>query len=139
MRENIRSYGKEHALASIRPLDLGVHDFQRAGDVRERLMREGRKAVEEDGAEALILGCTAEFGFNDVLQEQLGVPVIDALQASLVHAECLADAALRLGWRPSRKWGSEAPPESEIAAWGLFDQAPPIGALLAAPLARAAE
>jgi allantoin racemase len=139
MRENIRLYGKEHALASIRALDLGVHDFQHADGVKERMIAEGRRAVDEDGAEALILGCTAEFGFNESLQGELGVPVIDALQASLAHAEFLADAAVRLGWRPSRKWGSEAPPDSETSAWRLFDKPPPIGTLTPSPLRRAAE
>jgi allantoin racemase len=136
MRENIRLYGKRHALASIRALDLGVHDFKHAEGVHERMIAEGRRAVEEDGAEALILGCTAEFGFNETLQQELGVPVIDALQASLVHAEFLADAALRLGWRPSRKWGSEAPPDSEIVAWGLFEQPAPIGSFTPSPAGR---
>lgn len=34
MRENIRLYGHEHALASMRPLELGVHDFQADHDRR---------------------------------------------------------------------------------------------------------
>ena len=128
MRENIHLYGHGHRLVSMLPLDLGVHDFQADHDLTcDRLMSVGRKAVEEDGAEVLILGCTAEYGFNLEMQETLGVPVIDAVTAPFKYAEFLAETAQRFGWYPSRKWGSEAPPRQEIEAWGLFQQAPPVG------------
>ena len=32
--------------------------------------------------------------------------------------------AERFGWYPSRRWGSEPPPEEEIRAWGLFNPPP---------------
>jgi allantoin racemase len=123
MRENVRIYGYEHRLASMRPLELGVHDFQ-ADHQRtcDRLLTEGRQAIEQDGAEVLILGCTAEYGFHETMQAELGVPVIDAVLAPFKFAEFLAEAAHRFGWYPSRKWGSEAPPAAEIEAWQLFKQ-----------------
>jgi allantoin racemase len=121
MRENIYIYGHGHRLVSMRPLDLGVHDFQADHDrTCNRLLTEGKKAVQEDGAEVVILGCTAEYGFHEQMQQALGVPVIDAVLAPFKYAEFLADLSLRFGWRPSRKWGSEAPPENEIADWNLF-------------------
>ncbi len=121
MSENVRLYGHSHQLASMRPLDLGVHDFQ-ADHQRtcSRLLTEGRKAVEEDGAEVLILGCTAEYGFHRQMQDTLGVPVIDAVLAPFKYAEMLADTAARFGWHPSRRWGSEAPPQHEVDMWGLL-------------------
>lgn len=128
MSENVRLYGYGHRMRSMRPLELGVHDFQ--ADLQlthDRLLTEGRKAVEEDGAEALILGCTAEFGFNARLQDELGVPVIDATTAPLKMAEMLVHSAKVLGWYPSRRWGSEEPPVSEVESWGLFNTAAPVG------------
>jgi allantoin racemase len=121
MRENVRLYGHGHRLVSMRAVELGVHDFQ-ADHQRtcERLLGEGRKAVQEDGAEVLILGCTAEYGFHRQMQAELGVPVIDAVLAPFKYAEFLAELAGRFGWFPSRMWGSQAPPEEEVAAWGLF-------------------
>ncbi len=131
MSENVRLYGHGHAMVSMRPLDLGVHDFQVNHELTcDRLLTEGRKAVQEDGAEVLILGCTAEYGFNQRMQSELGVPVIDAVTAPFKYAEFLADAASRFGWYPSRVWGSEAPPLEELDAWGLFDGPAPIGAHL---------
>jgi allantoin racemase len=131
MSENVRLYGHGHRMVSMRPLELGVHDFQVDHDLTcHRLLNEGRKAVQEDGAEVLILGCTAEYGFNREMQTELGVPVIDAVTAPFKYAEFLAQLAERFGWYPSRAWGSEAPPQEELEAWGLFDQSAPFGTRL---------
>lgn len=121
MRENVRLYGHSHRLASMRPVELGVHDFQTDRQrTCECLLLEGRKAVEEDGAEVIILGCTAEYGFYEQMQIELGVPVIDAVLAPFKYAEFLADLCQRFNWYPSRMWGSQAPPEQEVTDWGLF-------------------
>jgi allantoin racemase len=131
MRENVHLYGHGHRMVSMLPLELGVHDFQTDHDLTcDRLLTAGRKAVEEDGAEVLILGCTAEYGFNRQMQDELGVPVIDAVAAPFKYAELLAELADKFGWHPSRKWGSEAPPMEELDAWGLFDEAAPAGTRL---------
>lgn len=132
MSENVQLYGHGHRMVSMRPLGLGVEDFQ-VDHARtcDRLLTEGRKAIQEDGAEVLILGCTVEYGFNREMQQELRVPVIDAVTAPFKYAEFLAETAARFGWYPSRMWGSEAPPPEELAAWGLFNQ--PILALSRLP------
>lgn len=128
MSENVRLYGHEHRMVSMRPLELGVHDFQVDHDLTcDRLMTEGRKAIEDDGAEVLILGCTAEYGFNRMMQDELGVPVIDAVTSPFKYAEFLAELANRFAWYPSRMWGSEAPPQHELDEWMLFDEPAPVG------------
>jgi allantoin racemase len=120
MRENVHMYGHGHRLVSMRPLGLSVHDFQADHDrTCDRLLTEGRKAVQEDGAEVIILGCTAEYGFYEKMQDELGVPVIDAILAPFKYAEFLVDLAGRFNWRPSRMWGSEAPPDAELTTWNL--------------------
>jgi len=124
MRENVRLYGHGHRLVSMRPLELGVHDFQVDHErTCDRLLTEGRKAVEDDDAEVIILGCTAEYGFHAKMQSTLGVPVIDAVLAPFKYAEFLAELAGRFGWVPSRLGGSQAPPHEEVMAWGLFNEA----------------
>ncbi|MCS6906872.1 MAG: aspartate/glutamate racemase family protein [Anaerolineales bacterium] len=125
MRENVILYGHEHRLASMRPVDLGVHDFQADPErTCQRLIQEGRRAVEEDGAEVLILGCTAEYGFYQEMQDVLGVPVIDAVLAPFKMAEFMVELGKRIGWHPSRKGGSEPPPGSEIESWRVFEPLP---------------
>ena len=135
MRENLNLYGHSERLASMRALGLGVRDFQVDHErTKERLLSEGRAAIEEDGAEVLILGCTAEYGFFQSMQEELGVPVLDAALAPLKQAELLAETATQLGWRPSRAGGSEGPPFAEMTAWGIYKGEAPIGIRLSAEL-----
>ena len=82
MKETIRKYGRDHAMASMRPLGIAVHEFQAdRARTQAALMAEARAAVHEDGAEVIVLGCTAEYGFHAAMQAELGVPVIDAMCA----------------------------------------------------------
>jgi len=117
MTDNVIRYGHGAAMASMRPIGLGVEairdDPERA---LVRLREEARRAIEEDGAEVIILGCTAKYGFDEELTKELGAPVIDSMVAALRYAEMLAGT-----WLPSRLGGSEPPPEREIEAWGLFE------------------
>ncbi|ADE02107.1 aspartate/glutamate racemase family protein [Haloferax volcanii] len=121
MRERIHAYGFRDQLASFRPVDLGVLDFQDDPETtKSRLRDAARSAVEEDGAEVIILGCTAEYGFHEELQSDLGVPVLDAVTAPFKYAELLADLA-ELGWTHSKVGGYESPRPDEITCWGITD------------------
>jgi allantoin racemase len=122
MRDNVIRYGYGTRLASFKVLELGVHDFQAdPAETHRRIASAGREAVERDGAEVIVLGCTAEFGFFEQLQDELGVPVIDATVAPFKYAELLGEAA-RLGWLPSKVGGYASPPEDELEAFGLAAQ-----------------
>ncbi|HEY0939890.1 MAG TPA: aspartate/glutamate racemase family protein [Steroidobacter sp.] len=122
MESRIREYGFHHGLASFRELGLGVPDFHKdRAETERRMIAAARKAIQEDRAEVIILGCTLEFGFYRKLQEIVGVPVIDCALAAFKRAEALADLKRRFGWKPSRVWGCEPPPEdAEIHAWNVF-------------------
>ena len=126
MNDRVRYYGLEDRLASFRSLDMGVDDFQRDHKVtRARIIEQARRAVEEDHAEAIVLGCTIEFGFFEEVQRAVGVPVIDAVVAPFKQAEHLARLKRQFGWAPSRRWSCEPPPEDELKRFGLFQTPPP--------------
>ena len=98
-------------------------DFHRDEQATARRFRQvGREAVERDGAEVLVLGCTATFGFYRELQAELGVPVIDPMIAALKTAEFAAELKKRLGWSQSKIGGYESPSPDEFAAWRLEKQ-----------------
>ena len=124
MNAAVRDNGMAERLSGFYPVELGVRDFQTDHDVTERrLAAAGKKrlqAVEEDYAEALILGCTLEIGFHDRLAHSLGVPVIDPSIAALKRAEYAAELKRKCGWKPSRRWSCEPPPDAEIAAFGII-------------------
>ena len=57
---------------------MHVEEFQANHNKTEQAIRDAvRKAKEEDGAEGIILGCAAEFGFYQKLQGEFGLPAID--------------------------------------------------------------
>lgn len=120
MRANIFQHGYLNKLASFRSLEIGVHELQNDPEyTKERMRREIRAAIEEDGAEAILLGCTIQLGFFRTLQEEFGVPVIDANIAPLKYAEFLCGLKEKTGWYFSKKALYETPPRQEIKAWGL--------------------
>ncbi|ADO44266.1 hydantoin racemase (plasmid) [Ketogulonicigenium vulgare Y25] len=121
MTDRIREYGAAHRLASMRDLQIGVESLQKDPNATARaIIEQGRRAIDEDGAEAILLGCTCEFGFHEEAQQILGVPVIDAVSAPFKLAEHLAGLKRQLGWVPSRVGSCEPPPEDEIDRFGLF-------------------
>ena len=134
MHSTVREHGHEHRLSGFYHVELGVNDFQRDhAETESRLTKAGRKAVEEDFAEAVILGCTMEIGFYKDLEKKLGVPVIDPSIAALKRAEYAAILKRQCGWGPSRKWSSEAPPEEEMARFGCFDDGEAFGSRMIVP------
>ena len=118
-----REHGYGERLSGFYHVELGVNDFQADhAETERRLVEAGRKAVEEDYAEALILGCTLEIGFYREIEKAVGVPVIDPSIAAMKRAEYAANLKRQCGWVPSRMWSCEPPPEEEIARFGGFDE-----------------
>jgi allantoin racemase len=92
---NLRAIGLECNLASIRSVDIPVLNLQDdIGRTREALLGEAKKAVENDGAQVIILGCTGMAGMAQWLRQNINLPVIDGLEAAIKLAEVLVDMRL---------------------------------------------
>jgi len=114
MESNARMYGLAERLASIRPLGIRVVEMlAEQKRLKESAAREGRAAVEEDGAEVIVMGCTMESGFADELSRTLGVPVLDPVVTSWKFAEMQADMYSSLGISHCKAYGYESPPKEE--------------------------
>jgi allantoin racemase len=123
MRENVLKYGMKEQLASFKSVELGVLGFhQDEKETARRFRTVARDAVELDGAEVIILGCTVTYGFFEELQKELGVPVIDSMIVSLKTAEYAAELASGLGWSHSKIGSYESPPPEEYTPWRLDEQ-----------------
>ncbi|WP_210526657.1 aspartate/glutamate racemase family protein [Rubellimicrobium arenae] len=119
----VRGHGADHMVASIRTLDILTSDLVRdPGLTARRIEEEARAAVENDGAEAILLGCTLEHGAQDEIQDRIGVPVIDAVRAPFRMAEHLCGLAA-LGWSPGRIGAGLAPDDDELGMTGCFGAA----------------
>ncbi|MBS3789749.1 MAG: hydantoin racemase [Candidatus Thermoplasmatota archaeon] len=123
MKNNVIKYGYKDRLASFRSVGLGVLDFHEDEEkTRKMITEEAKKAVEEDNAEVIILGCTRQFGFYKKLQKELGVPVIDTVIAPFKYAEFLTELNNRFEWKQSKVGGYETPPKEEMGKWDLEEQ-----------------
>ena len=77
-----RKYHLQDALASVRAPDrewMGWED-------RDKYLKTSELAIREDKAEVLVLGCAGMSGLDKVLQEELGVPVLDGIVCALIVA-----------------------------------------------------
>ena len=128
MKKNVISLGYGEKLAGFYDINFGVNDFQKDHQITlSRLSEVAGRAVEEDYAESIILGCTAETGFYKFLQQQIGVPVVDPAIAALKNAEYRANLKRRLNLIPSRKWSCEPPSDEEVEKFHMFNEDEPFG------------
>mgnify|MGYP000244581468 CR=1 FL=1 len=112
----IRRMGLASRFAS--EISVGVEVLNIEKD-RERtfnlLVEAGRRAIEEDGADVLILGCTGLVGYAEDLQKELKVPVIYPGLVALKIAETL----VRLNLRHSKKAYPKPLPKKRIYPKGI--------------------
>ena len=107
MEEMVASYGMSHRVVSIRTTPLCVLDIERDPETSWQMVRDdARRAVEEDDAEAVLLGCAGMAEFANSIEEELGVPVIDGVVAAVKFAESVVE----LGKKTS-KHKTYRPPE----------------------------
>jgi allantoin racemase len=85
-------------LAGDRALGLGVAELADPDTTQARLIDTGRALRDQDGAEVLILGCAGMARYRGVLEQALGLPVIDPCQAAA--AMMLGRIALAQTHRP---------------------------------------
>jgi allantoin racemase len=89
-REVVDGYGFGSRLASIRALDrplASIGDVQ--GDHAQALKALAERAVDEDGAEVIVLAGAPLAGLARSLAGQLPVPVVDGVSSAVRHAQTL--------------------------------------------------
>ena len=90
LEELVRRDGMEMRCASIRCTPLTVLEIEEDIERTKRMMvEEGRQAIAQDGAEAILLGCAGLGPLDKWMQEQLGVPVLDGVACAVKLAEGL--------------------------------------------------
>lgn len=90
MDEVIHRYGLESRCASVRCTDMEVLEFESNPEKGARELYEmSLRAINEDKAEAICLGCAGMVEFAADLQKKLGCPVFDGVTAAVKVAESL--------------------------------------------------
>lgn len=95
--KQVRNVGVGDKLAGVRAINVPVLELHQDRDRTVKLTIEaGRRALDEDRADTLVLGCMT-MGFMGIAEEiaqALGVPVINPAVASLRFAEALVGSGL---------------------------------------------
>ncbi|MGO4438335.1 aspartate/glutamate racemase family protein [Rhizobium sp. RAF56] len=113
----VRRYGMG-GRAKVRASDIPVLELENAASgAIAKLRAEIERALEEDGAEAIVLGCAGMTDLARMLQTIYGVPVVDGVSAAVKQAEALVS----LGLSTSKRGSYAAPlPKPFIGAMSGF-------------------
>ena len=93
--DHLRMYGFSSRVASVRSANVPVLALEDEQEAEEHLYAAARKAIDEDGAQAIVLGCTGMMAMRDSLEKRLGVPVIEPYLAAIQFAASLVRMKLR--------------------------------------------
>jgi allantoin racemase len=111
-------YGLRGKLASVRAVDIPVLDLESdLAATQRQLVRVAETAVREDGAHAIVFGCTGLMGCAGVvrtglLELGLDVPVVDPIPATLRLAGALVESGLS-----HSKLTSPTPPDKAMPGY----------------------
>ena len=105
----LRGLGLAALLASVRGIGLSVMDMaKQTPGALDKAAAAARLAVEEDGADVLVLGCMSMAflpGICEDLSKRVGVPVVNPVIAALKTAEALVAMKLshsKAAWPPPK-------------------------------------
>lgn len=90
-RSHTRLFGIEPNFASIIPINLPVHELSKREIVIEKVFECSIQAIEENGADSIILGCTGFMHIADAValklkeKYKMNIPVIDPNKAAVSY------------------------------------------------------
>jgi len=100
-----------HQCVKVRSSEVAVLDLENNNPAAcSKIEAEIVKAMDEDRAEAIVLGCAGMADLADSLSQRYGLPVLDGLACAVTLAEGMA----RIGLKTSRRGGYAPPPERKL-------------------------
>lgn len=95
LEQNLARYGLAERCARVRAAEVPVLSLEDpASPARERISEEIARALREDHAEAIVLGCAGMADLCSALAREHGVPIIEGVSAAVKIAESLAGLGL---------------------------------------------
>jgi allantoin racemase len=93
--KEVYNYKMYHSLASVRTTAMSVKDTDSDPEQsKKRIAEQARIAVQQDGAEVIILGCAGMVGYDKDLAAELRVVVLDPTSLALKICEAMVDMGL---------------------------------------------
>lgn len=114
IQDRLRLAGVDRNCASVRASGLSVLELE--GDPAATvaaIAQEAKRAVAEDHAEVICLGCGGMAGLDTAVREATGAPVVDGVAAAVKLAESL----VQLGLRTSKVRTYARPRQKVLTGW----------------------
>ena len=109
LEHNLAKYGLASRCAKVRAAEVAVLELEEPeSEARDRVSREIGRALAEDRAEAIVLGCAGMTDLARALSAEHGVPVLDGVACAVKLAESLVALGLS-----TSKVGGYAMPRSK--------------------------
>src|SRR5271157_4561920 len=106
IERNLMKYGLATRCARVRAANVPVLALEEPGsDARRTIEAEIKRALAEDGAEAIVLGCAGMTDLVRELEQSVGAPVLDGVACAVG----LAETMVRIGLKTSKR-NTYAPP-----------------------------
>jgi allantoin racemase len=122
LEHNLVRYGLIGRCARVRASEVPVLELEIAGSpARGRISQEIERAIQEDHAEAIVLGCAGMADLADELSREHGLPVVDGVVAAVKLTESLVS----LGLKTSKRGGYAIPRAKPFS--GMFAPFSPTG------------
>lgn len=114
IEDRLKLSGLYERCASVRASGLAVleleEDPQRAV---EAIVEQAERAVRDDKAEVICLGCGGMAGLDEQIRQRTGVPVVDGVSAAVTIAESL----VRMGLSTSKVRTYATPRAKKVVGW----------------------
>lgn len=111
LEHNLHRYGLAARCGRVRASDVAVLELEEPGsNAAQRISAEIARAIQDDRAEAIVLGCAGMTDLAARLSQDHGVPVLDGVSCAV----SLAESMVRLGLRTSRKGGYAPVPREKL-------------------------
>src|SRR6476619_2392300 len=116
IEDRLKLAGLDARCASVRASGLGVLELEEdPARAVATIVEQAARAVAEEKAEVIVLGCGGMAGLDDQIRKRTGVPVVDGVAAAVTIAESL----VRLGLSTSKVRTFAAPRPKKLTGWPL--------------------
>lgn len=114
IEDRLKLAGLDQRCASVRASGLGVLELESDPERAVRaIVEQSTRAVADDHAEVICLGCGGMAELEEQVREATGVPIVDGVRAAVTIAEGL----VRMGLSTSKVRTYATPREKKITGW----------------------
>ncbi|UFS56150.1 aspartate/glutamate racemase family protein [Comamonadaceae bacterium M7527] len=111
LEHNLMKYGLDRRCARVRSSEVAVLDLENdSSGAYEKIAAEIARAIADDKAEAIVLGCAGMTDLANKLSQHFDRPVLDGVACAVSLAEAMA----RLQLKTTRHGGYAPPPQHKL-------------------------